>query len=99
MLYQLSYASPTTMNHCREISGNPRTHASSALNTAQFLMLAHHKQPGKPPYPQSTAGTYGRTKRRKPLLHGGHIDPFAMRLASVSVVTACKAGTVGFLLA
>jgi len=57
MLYQLSYASPTTTKHCRETPGNPRTHSGSAHNTAQFLRLAQWKQPGKPAYPQSIAGT------------------------------------------
>ena len=51
MLYQLSYASPTTTKHCREIPVNPRTHSGSAHNTAQFLRLAHRKQRSKPRYP------------------------------------------------
>jgi hypothetical protein len=69
MLYQLSYASPTTTKHCRETPGNPRTHSGSAHNTAQFLRLAHRKLPGKPPYPQTIPSTYGCKQKREIVLH------------------------------
>jgi hypothetical protein len=48
MLYQLSYASPTTQKTIAGNTGNPRTHSGSAHNTAQFLRLAHRKERSKP---------------------------------------------------
>jgi hypothetical protein len=43
MLYQLSYASPTTPKNIAGNTGNPRAHSGSAHNTAQCLRLAHQQ--------------------------------------------------------
>jgi hypothetical protein len=55
MLYQLSYASPTTHKTLPENSGNPRTHSRSAHNTAQLVRLAHTKRRSKPTHFHETA--------------------------------------------
>ena len=39
---------PDHHNTLPGIPGNPRAHSGSAHNTAQFLRLAHRKQPSKP---------------------------------------------------
>jgi hypothetical protein len=82
MLYQLSYASPTTTKHCRETPGNPRTHSGSAHNTAQFLRLAHRKRAGKRPYHQSSAGVYARegvVQNRSPQVPNCGVGRFSVR--------------------
>ena len=56
MLYQLSYASPTTPKTLPGIPGNGRAHSCSAHNTAQFLRLAHRKEGSKPTRTPGKAG-------------------------------------------